>query len=376
MSNSDITRVCLELISKGGGITSPELINYLNRDFDPNNRDSAYDAEIFTSVLKGFFYCAADGYAFSDVNSVFNCFNMTIEEMYPEATSPFIKFATSYWTLQFLVRPHNIKLEQWPKKTVSWELLNFLEINIAGLFFPTPGSQTIEPNRREKDQREIIKTSGAPIDIEEFIKHNPILIRDRITRIQESNHELSLSRNSIEDGCKEKIEAAPINQKGQENMAGFQNSDETWLSKLCLSSKRLFICFGAIFILGLYSVIAVDLNVRFYLPIGLLILSLYSWFVVKKFKKIYPVTSRALGQLAITFLLISLGESSQFANYKNSIQQGTMEMSYRTIHQMAMIHVMAGVASMMFMGLLIAYIVSKKKGKSERQFVGKESAPR
>jgi len=180
MSNSDITGVSLELISKGGGITSPELVNYLNRDFDPNNRDVALDTEIFNSALKGFFYLGADGYAFSDIKSVFNFFNMTLDEMYPEATSPFIKFATSYWTLQFLVRPHNTKLEQWPRRTVSWELLSSLEINIAGLFFPTPGRHKINPNLREMDQRKVIEASGAPIDIEEFIENNPILIRDRM----------------------------------------------------------------------------------------------------------------------------------------------------------------------------------------------------
>jgi len=180
MSNSDITRVSLELISKGGGIISPELVNYLNRDFDPNNRDVDLDTEIFNSALKGFFYLGADGYAFSDIKSVFNFFNMTFDEIYPEATSPFIKFATSYWTLQFLVRPHPTKLEQRPRRTVSWKWLCSIEINIAGLFFPTPGRHKINPTLREMDQRKVIEASGAPIDIEEFIENNPILIRDRM----------------------------------------------------------------------------------------------------------------------------------------------------------------------------------------------------
>jgi hypothetical protein len=30
------------------------------------------------------------------------------------------------------------------------------------------------------DQRKVIEASGAPIDIEEFIENNPILIRDRM----------------------------------------------------------------------------------------------------------------------------------------------------------------------------------------------------
>lgn len=180
MSNSDITEVALELISKGGGKISPELVNYLNHDFDPNNRDVALDAEIFDSALKGFFFLGAAGYSFSDIKTVFNFFNMTFNELYPEATTPFVKFATSYWTLQFLVRPHNTKLEQRPRRSIAWELLSSIEFNIASLFFPTPGRHMINPKMRERDQRKILQELGVPIDIEEFIKNNPILIRDRM----------------------------------------------------------------------------------------------------------------------------------------------------------------------------------------------------
>jgi len=180
MTDSDITGVALDLIGKGGGNISPELVNYLNRDFDPNNRDVAFDTKISESALKGFFFHGANGYAFSDIKNVFSFFNMTFDELYPEATMPFIKFATSYWTLQFLVRPHNTKLEQWPRRTIAWELLSSVEFNMASLFFPTPGRHMINPKLREMDQRKILQELGIPIDIDEFIRNNPILIRDRL----------------------------------------------------------------------------------------------------------------------------------------------------------------------------------------------------
>lgn len=180
MTNSDITRVALDLIAKGGGNISPELVDHLNRNFDPNNRDLAFDTEIFEPALKGFFFHGANGYAFSDIKNVLSFFNMTFNKLYPEATMPFIKFATSYWTLQFLVRPHNTKLEQWPKRTIAWELLSSVEFNVAGLFFPTPGRHMMNPKLRERDQRKIFQELGVPIDIEEFIRNNPILIRDRM----------------------------------------------------------------------------------------------------------------------------------------------------------------------------------------------------
>jgi len=109
MTDSDITEVALDLIAKGGGNISPELFNHLNRDFDPNNRDVAFDTEIFESALKGFFFHGANGYAFSDIKNVFSFFNMTFDELYPEATLPFIKFATLY-TLPIHEQKMGVKL--------------------------------------------------------------------------------------------------------------------------------------------------------------------------------------------------------------------------------------------------------------------------
>ena len=54
-----------------------------------------------------------------------------------------------------------------------------LEQDIGPVFFPFPGSHKIAPSKREKFQRKLIKMSEANIDIEEFIKGNSILIRDR-----------------------------------------------------------------------------------------------------------------------------------------------------------------------------------------------------
>lgn len=104
---------------------------------------------------------------------------MTFDELYPEATMPFIKLATSYWTFQFLVKPYDAMLEQSPRRTIARELLLFVEFNVASLFYPTPGHM-INPKLRERDQRKILQELGVPMDIEEFIRNNPILIRDRM----------------------------------------------------------------------------------------------------------------------------------------------------------------------------------------------------
>ncbi len=62
-----------------------------------------------------------------------------------------------------------------------WATRSFskVEATIGALFFPTPGPITIDPAKREAAQREILTASGAPINIQEFISRNPILLRDK-----------------------------------------------------------------------------------------------------------------------------------------------------------------------------------------------------
>lgn len=54
-------------------------------------------------------------------------------------------------------------------------LLRQVEINIASLFFPTPGSASIPVKKRLQDQRQFLKEVAPNIDIERFLSENPIL---------------------------------------------------------------------------------------------------------------------------------------------------------------------------------------------------------
>lgn len=68
---------------------------------------------------------------------------------------------------------------------IGAHLLGELEHVIGPVFFPFPGPRKIAPSKREETQRELIEISGADIDIEEFMRGNPILIRDRKSRMKE-----------------------------------------------------------------------------------------------------------------------------------------------------------------------------------------------
>ena len=131
--------------------------------------------EIYEAIFYGFFHCAAKGIVLYQEKRVAEKFGNSIEDNYPEANEVFLKFARTYWTLRVLIYDLIEDDMEW----IGAHLLAKLEQDIGPVFFPFPGPAKIAPSKREKTQREILQQVNANIDIEEFIKGNPILIRDK-----------------------------------------------------------------------------------------------------------------------------------------------------------------------------------------------------
>ena len=132
-------------------------------------------AEIYDAVFRGFFSCAAKGVTLYRENRVVERFGTSIEENYPEGTEPFLKFARTYWTLRVLVYDLMENDMDW----IGAHLLAKLEQDIGPVFFPFPGPCKVAPSKRERLQRDLLEEIGKRIDVEEFMRGNPILIRDR-----------------------------------------------------------------------------------------------------------------------------------------------------------------------------------------------------
>jgi len=129
--------------------------------------------KFYDNLAKGYILLAIKGYEFTKVDRVEKKFGSTMEENYPEASKSFIKFARTYWTFQI----HLLENFTGLKDFLAYSYLADLHAIIASVFFPMSGPATIPSNEREKTQREILK--DLDIDIEDFMKGNPILIRDR-----------------------------------------------------------------------------------------------------------------------------------------------------------------------------------------------------
>lgn len=142
-------------------------------------KDEKETVKALTEVaLSGFMHLAAKGHEFPVSIGVGQLFGRSLEENYPEANEVFLKFARTYWT-------YTLRLDEWinrDTRTRLGDVLFNVESIIRGTFFPTPGPLKISAERREKEQRSLFRQTGAPIDVDEFMRGNPILIRDRATK--------------------------------------------------------------------------------------------------------------------------------------------------------------------------------------------------
>ena len=146
---------------------SREEVKYLS-DEQKKSLGKFYD-----NLTKGYILLAIKGYEFTKIDRIEEKFGSTMEENYPEASESFIKFARTYWTFQI----HLLEDLTGSSNYLAYSYLASLHAIIASGFFPMPGPATIPSNKREEIQREVLK--DFDIDIEDFIKGNPILIRDR-----------------------------------------------------------------------------------------------------------------------------------------------------------------------------------------------------
>ena len=166
------------LVARGGGAIFGDDLIAFNKMPDEAEQHSKRLAEIYDAIFRGFFHCAAEGLTLVPERRVTERFGKSIQDNYPEAGEVFLQFAKTYWTLKVLV----YELMEHDMEWIGAHLLGKLEQDIGPVFFPFPGAMRISPSKREKFQRELIEESGAHIEIDEFIKGNPILIRDKSTR--------------------------------------------------------------------------------------------------------------------------------------------------------------------------------------------------
>ncbi|MGO9314573.1 MAG: hypothetical protein ACLQBD_06450 [Syntrophobacteraceae bacterium] len=128
--------------------------------------------------------------------------------------------------------------------------------------------------------------------------------------------------------------------------------------------KRFGICALTTLITVVWVSAATNFKIRFYFPIGISILSLYSWIIANKLKKTYPLPSRAIGQLLLVFLITGFSQKIQFNRVAKLVESG----QFQYIYSAAEYHAYATVAGAMVWILLVYYLVIKYKDRRRRQY--------
>lgn len=131
--------------------------------------------QITGAAYIGYYDAATDGLPLVDVAIIPATFGGTVEGNYPEGSSTFLKFARTYWTMKATVQ----NAEKSDRRALCVHVLKRIDDLVWPLFFPFHGPLFTPADRRERDQRKFLEAFAPRIDIADFLRGNPILIRDR-----------------------------------------------------------------------------------------------------------------------------------------------------------------------------------------------------
>lgn len=196
ISNQDAIEIIKKLVKQGflveekGGSAQKKGIRLTDNDINNLNKHHSLgknykkrNGQIFDAMIAGFMVSASKGEMFVSEENITRELGKPIAQNYPEASATFLKFAKTYWSLRVLVSQLH-RGEDGLISFIGGRLLGALEGEIGPLFFPFPGPNKVPPAEREQVQREVLSgfvnfSDDINIDIEDFIRGNPILIRDR-----------------------------------------------------------------------------------------------------------------------------------------------------------------------------------------------------
>ncbi len=127
-------------------------------------------------AFRGLMLFGISGHEFFSGDLISQRYGVSLEENYRSASPTFMRLATSYWTFK-LADDHP---DYRPSKVSGHRIFANVDLTMSSVFFPTQGKEYIGPDQREEMQRKILQEFCPGIDILDFIKGNPILIRDRL----------------------------------------------------------------------------------------------------------------------------------------------------------------------------------------------------
>ncbi len=160
-------RILRVLVESGGGSIEAVQQTLHKNDTDIKGADDVAQLEaLYDIAIDGFFHCAAHNVTFTDVRRIREFYGRILEDTYPGAIATFMKLARTYWTFKVAL------MKCVPHESVCINLLQEIDVNFAGVFFPTPGPFGPPKKLREKTMRTLIGQSDADFDVEDYVRGN------------------------------------------------------------------------------------------------------------------------------------------------------------------------------------------------------------
>jgi len=123
----------------------------------------ALHRQFFKKVKTGGQYCP--------VEKIKKHFDQTPEERIGISSGGYYRLFVAYWTLKVRLEEHrqsNVSKHGYGNVCYVDSLLRFVESNLAGAFFPTPGSIQISETVRRQGIQELLKTFAPAMTIKEL----------------------------------------------------------------------------------------------------------------------------------------------------------------------------------------------------------------
>ncbi len=168
----DSYRILTTLVSASGGEVASLRVLLQRSDSDSFSAVEVERIQATKQVaMDGFFHMAAKDQVFCPLERVTAYYGRTVEQAYSGCSRTFYKLTNTYFSFKVEL----IALGSEP--SLCSRLLRDIDVEFSGVFYPTPGPFAHSPAEREAAMRALIMSSGAAIDIEDFIRGNPYLGR-------------------------------------------------------------------------------------------------------------------------------------------------------------------------------------------------------
>jgi len=120
-------------------------------------------------AILGFFHMAAKDQVFCPLERVAQYYGRPIPQAYPGCSRTFYRLTNTYFTfkVELIAVGHDA--------SICASLLRRADLEFSGVFYPTPGPFAPPTAQREATMRTLILASGAPLDVEDFVRGNPYL---------------------------------------------------------------------------------------------------------------------------------------------------------------------------------------------------------